>query len=107
MTAQRLLTRAGIVLVLVICLGGHVSELLDFWDHTLQTGKDIDYSLVGVAVLMGVVFVSCGRALRSFENGFEKGKVACLPSLLCAASVDLSFGNLARPSHSPPQSLRI
>lgn len=55
---QVLLRRCVILLVLGAMLGGHVTELFDHWDHTLQTGKDIDYSLVVVAACLGVAFVA-------------------------------------------------
>jgi len=36
-------------------LGGQVTELFDHWDHTLQTGSDVDYTVVIIAACVGVV----------------------------------------------------
>jgi hypothetical protein len=42
--------------LLLVCLCGHVAETFDFWDHTLQTGNDIEYSLVILALVAGAGF---------------------------------------------------
>lgn len=42
--------------LLMVCLCGHVTETFDFWDHTLQTGSDIEYSLVILALVAGAGF---------------------------------------------------
>lgn len=41
-------------LVLAVCLVCHVSEIFDQWDHTLQTGDDTEYTLVVIALCVGV-----------------------------------------------------
>jgi hypothetical protein len=41
------------ITVLVVCIGSHVSELLDTWDHTFQTGNDIESALVILALTLG------------------------------------------------------
>ena len=40
----------------MVCLCAQVAEIFDFWDHTLQTGKDIEYSLVIVVLIVGSAF---------------------------------------------------
>jgi hypothetical protein len=39
-------------------VGGQITELFDPWDHTLQTGRDVDYTVVIVAACLGVVFAA-------------------------------------------------
>src|SRR6266481_2425913 len=43
------------VIVLVICFVCPVVEMFDYWDHTLQTGNDIEYTLVLLALCVGMV----------------------------------------------------
>ena len=48
-------------------LGGHVTELFDRWDHTLETGQEVDYSVVLVAACAALalaVAVSAGTLVR-------------------------------------------
>ena len=49
---RRQLLQFGAFLLLRVCLCGHIAETFDFWDHTLQTGSDIEYSVVIVALVL-------------------------------------------------------
>jgi hypothetical protein len=90
------------MLILAICVCGHVSEIFDHWDNTFQTGSDIEYSTVIVALIAGaalrltyVVAVTLRTvSTRCLVSLF----IACLPS---AATLAVSI------NHSPPQPLRI
>lgn len=53
---RRQLLQFGAFLLLLVCLCGHIAETFDFWDHTLQTGNDMEYSLVMVAWVAGAGF---------------------------------------------------
>ena len=53
---RRYLLKFGAFLLLLICLCGHIAETFDFWDNTLQTGSDIEYGLVIVALVTGAGF---------------------------------------------------
>ncbi|MDT8068364.1 MAG: hypothetical protein ROO76_09395 [Terriglobia bacterium] len=55
------------VVILAGMLGGHISELLDHWDHTLKTGQDVDYTVVVMAACLGVVF-AVGRKMLSVAS---------------------------------------
>jgi len=46
-----------LVMIVVLILGGHVTELCDQWDRTLTSGQDADYSIVLLAACVGFVFV--------------------------------------------------
>jgi hypothetical protein len=52
---RRRLIQIGALLILAVCVAGHVSEVFDDWDHTVQTGNDIDYGTVVVALITGAV----------------------------------------------------
>ena len=99
---QRLI-HYGTTLILTLCIWGHVSEIFDHWDNTLQTGNDIEYSTVIVVLIAGAVI------------GFARFVVRLLrtvtPTLGNLSLLVVSFPASASPvvlvSHSPPQPLRI
>ncbi len=45
-----------VALVLFTCLVCPVVEMFDQWDHTIQTGNDIEYALVILALCVGVAY---------------------------------------------------
>ena len=45
-----------LALVLLTCLVGPLVEMFDSWDHTIQTGNDTEYTLVILAVCVGVAY---------------------------------------------------
>jgi 5'(3')-deoxyribonucleotidase len=53
-------------IVLLLTIGGHVSEFFGTWDHTLQTGREANYTVVVIAAVVGSAFlaVCTVRALR-------------------------------------------
>lgn len=64
----RILLRWVVLLTLAAMLGGHVTELFDHWDRTLQTGRDVDYTVVIVAACAGVVFVVAKGLVALFRH---------------------------------------
>jgi hypothetical protein len=59
-----------VALVLFTCLACPFVEMFDQWDHTIQTGYDIEYALVILALCVGVAhtfarFVSRFPLLKS------------------------------------------
>ncbi len=50
------LVHVGIVFILVVCLVCPLVELFDHWDHTIQTGNDTEYTLVILALCVGVAY---------------------------------------------------
>ena len=52
---RRRLIQFGATFILTLCIWGHVSEIFDHWDNTLQTGNDVEYSTVMVALVAGAV----------------------------------------------------
>ena len=100
---RRKLIQFGAMLVLTVCVWGHVSEIFDHWDNTFQTGNDIEYSTVIVALIAGAVF-GLARVAAAVLRAVSATLfvlplfVTCLPS---PPSLAASIG------HSPPQPLRI
>jgi hypothetical protein len=100
---RRRLIRFGTTLILTVCLWGHVSEMFDTWDNTLQTGNDIEYSTVIVALIAAAVLWLARVAAKviracSATFCFLSRFVACLP---------FTPSPLVFIGHSPPQPLRI
>ncbi len=65
---RSILLRLAILFTLAAILGGHVAELFDRWDNTLQTGKDADYTIVVVAACTGFVFAVMGNLVLRFRR---------------------------------------
>jgi hypothetical protein len=61
-----LLKLAGLVIV-AVCLGGHISELFDRWENALS-GNDVDYTCVLVAAVAGAVIVVSGMRGKLFPT---------------------------------------
>jgi hypothetical protein len=43
-------------------VGGHITELFDHWDHTLETGTEIDFAVVLVAAAGASVLLAVAAA---------------------------------------------
>ncbi len=88
--------------LLVVCLCGHIAETFDFWDHTLQTGNDIEYSLVILALVAGAGFGIVHVAIVMRAVSLTHCLLLSLdPSSSCAPPP------VASTCCSPPQPLRI
>jgi hypothetical protein len=61
---RRRIIRVFVVAVLMVCVCAHISELFDTWDHTLQTGNEIESTLVAVALCIGACVVLVSVFLR-------------------------------------------
>ena len=89
-----------VVAVLMICVCAHIAELFDTWDHTLQTGNDVESILVAVALCMGACVVLVGAFLRLLcDLAFGSNPLLRLPSLPASGS---DFVVLIPFSASPP-----
>ena len=51
------------LVVLLVCIGSHVSELLDTWDHTFQTGNDIESVFIVLALTVGAALAVASAAI--------------------------------------------
>jgi len=100
---RRQLLEFGAFLLLLVCLCGPIAETFDFWDHTLETGNDIEYSLVMVALVAGAGFglaQVAGMVMRTVSL------TSCLLSSF-VASCSCAPPPVASTGYSPPQPLRI
>jgi hypothetical protein len=99
---RRNILQLGAFLLLLVCLCAQLAETFDFWDDTLQTGNDIEYSLVIVVLIVGASF----GLSRVAAAAMQMVSISFFSSPLRASR---SWASLpaARPGYSPPQPLRI
>jgi hypothetical protein len=69
---RKTLLHSAVLILLAGVLGGHFTELFDHWDHTLQTGRESDYSVVVIAACLGVAF-AIGKMLVSASRRLFSG----------------------------------
>jgi hypothetical protein len=100
---RRKLIQLGTTLILTLCIWGHVSELFDHWDNTFQTGNDIEYSTVIVALIAGAAI---GFA-RVAALVFRPVSATSRPLLLFATCSFITVSPAALIGQSPPPPLRI
>jgi hypothetical protein len=100
---RRQVLKFGAFLLLLVCLCGQIAETFDFWDHTLQTGGDIEYGLVILALVAGAGF---GFAHVAAVLTHSALLTSCLWSSLIASS-SCAPHPVASLGYSPPQPLRI
>jgi hypothetical protein len=100
---RRYLPQFGAFLLLLVCLRAQVAETFDFWDHTLQTGNDIEYSLVIVVLIVGAGFGLARVAAVVMRT------LSLMSRLLSCFGCSCSCAPRPTPStgYSPPQPLRI
>jgi hypothetical protein len=82
--------------VLLVCIGSHVSELLDTWDQTFQTGNDIESTLVVLALTVGVALALASAAVVLFSTTKSFNLVNA------AHSFPQGVSELIISTHSPP-----
>lgn len=99
---RRYILQFGAFLLLTVCLCAQVAEIFDFWDHTLQTGNDIEYSLVIVALVAGSGF-GLAHVAAAAMGAVSMSRL--LPSFV--ASRSSAHPPIANTGYSPPQPLRI
>src|SRR5258708_35544015 len=96
------LVKIGALMIVAVCLGGHVSELFDRWEKAIS-GDDIDYALVVVAVVAGTVLTLAKAAKRFFAIAAE-----LIPNLLTLLETNqMPAVIVTSTTHSPPRPLRI
>jgi len=92
---------------LAICLLCPLVDLLDTWDHALQTGNDTEYPLVILALCVGTAF-ALGRLIVTLSPNFPASGIRyALQSALNSLPFLIRPAALSLASASPPLSLRI
>src|SRR5260370_2316810 len=92
---QRNSTRAIVAIVLLICLVCPLVELFDQWDHTMQTGNDTEYTLVVLALSIGIVFTLVQLTAVLFSNFLVSNASSGLGSLQNASFFLIAPATLA------------
>ncbi len=89
-------------LALLTCLICPLVEMFDTWDHTIQTGNDIEYGLVVLALCVGVAYSFTRFIFKSALLGFVAKSVfaACVQKSLLSSA--FSFTVLLFDATSPP-----
>jgi hypothetical protein len=71
-----------VTLVLLTCLVCPLVEIFDHWDHTIQTGNDTEYTLVLLALCVGVAYSLARFIFKSARLGFVANSLfaSCAPN---------------------------
>lgn len=104
---RRNATRVIIAIVLLTCLVCPLVELFDHWDHTIQTGHDTEYTLVALALCIGIVFTSVRLTVALFSNFPVSSSNSRFFSVQNASFFLVPLAIFAAASASPPLNLRI
>jgi len=95
-------------LALLICLICPLVETFDNWDHTIQTGNDTEYTLVVLALCVGVAYSFARFILKSALLGFVAKPVFGSFALKSFLSMPRGVASLRLDAtSSPPLPLRI
>jgi hypothetical protein len=100
---RRRLIQFGTTFILMLCVWGHVSEIFDHWDNTFQTGNDIEYSTVIVALIAGAAIGFADVAAIVLRTEWATTR----PFFLFATHSFLPPSCAALIAQSPPPPLRI
>ena len=100
-------TRAIVAIVLLICVVCPMVELFDYWDHTIQTGNDTEYTLVALALCIGIVFTLVRFTVTLFSRVTASNASCRLPSLESASFLLIASAIFPAAAASPPLHLRI
>ena len=98
------LQRFATGVILTICIGAPILEMVDQWDRTLQHGNDTEINLVVVALCVGVAFsVAEAIVARLRVPPNSPRYLALIPVSL---TTKLTFATPI-PNSRPPTSLRV
>ena len=91
-----------VAIVLFTCLMCPLVELFDNWDHTIQTGNDSEYTLVVLALCVGVAYSFARLIFKSALLAFvaKNGFAPCVQKSFF--STPCSFTLLLFDATSPP-----
>ena len=91
-----------VTVVLAVCLICPLVETFDNWDHTIQTGNDTEYTLVILALCVGVAYLFARFIFKSALLGFVAKRVFASYVQKPFVSVPCSFTLLLFDATSPP-----
>ena len=99
--------RLAIALIVAICVGGPIVEMLDQWDHTVQDGTDTEADAMIVALCVGVGLSLAGvvvQRVRALASQSQRISIATSPLLRLHRA---SLIDSVNPQGSPPVALRV
>ena len=95
-------SRISLALALFICVVCPIVEMFDNWDHTIQTGNDTEYTLVVLALCVGVAYSFARLIFKSAVLGFVAKSVFTSCAQKFFFSAPCSFTLLLFYATSPP-----
>ena len=103
-------SRASLIivsLVLLVCFVCPLTELFDQWDHTLQTGNDIDYPVMILAICVGVAYLFERFVPKMFsQDSLSEAVFDTFAPQIFPAPSDLS-SRVTNPASPPCLKLRV
>ena len=99
------LRRFAVGVILTVCIGAPILEMVDQWDHTLQDGNDTEINLVVVALCVGAAFSVAGAIIVCLRSPARALGSCALVSTSIVGPL-LTFA-APIPHGSPPTALRI
>ncbi len=96
------LLHVGTVFILVVCLICPLVELFDHWDHAVQTGNDTEYTLVILALCVGVAYSFARFIFKSPPLGIVAKSVFASSVKKSLFSAPCNFTLLLFDATSPP-----
>lgn len=99
-------TRIAGTLALLACLVCPLLEMFDTWDHTLQTGNDTEYTVVVLALCVGVAYSFARFVFKCSLKGSLAVVFADIQNSFLSAVVRFTSSRFAEIS-PPPLALRI
>lgn len=91
-----------VTIVLAVCLVCPLVETFDNWDHTIQTGNDTEYTLVVLALCVGVAYSFARLIFKSAQLRFLAQSVFASCPQKSFFSAPCSFTLLPFDATSPP-----
>ncbi len=97
-------SRIAVTLALFTCLSCPLIEMFDNWDDTIQTGNDTEYTLVVLALCVGVAYSFTRFIFKSALLGFVAKGIFQKSFFSAPSSFTLVLFDATSP---PPLPLRI
>jgi len=104
---QRNAKRVIVAIVLLTCFVCPLLELFDHWDDTIQTGNDTEYTVVVLALCIGIIFTLVQLTVALLSNLPVSNASSRLQSLENTSFLLIAPAALASISGGPPLNLRI
>jgi hypothetical protein len=99
------LRRFATGVILAICIGAPILEMVDRWDRTLEDGNDTEINLVVVALCVAVAFAVAGALVACLRASPKRhGRFVLTPESTLIIPLTLAT---PIPNSRPPTPLRV